>query len=207
MNKSLPEMSISLPEMIDMVFDLRGETLPANYAFPLWDELSRRVTKLADHEHVAVLPLRAAENNQQLLLNRRTKLAIRIPVGLIDETSELSGAQLNIAGYELTLGEIKLRPIQFYPTLHAHLTPADGDEAEFLTAIRAHFAALQISANTICGIRHALGDGTQLINGFSLVVHDLKANDSIRLQSAGYGAAKRFGCGIFMPYKVISDLE
>jgi hypothetical protein len=39
------------------------------------------------------------------------------------------------------------------------------------------------------------------------VVHDLKPEASILLQCAGMGEGRQFGCGIFMPYKVISDLE
>jgi CRISPR-associated protein Cas6 len=78
---------------------------------------------------------------------------------------------------------------------------------EFMGAVQAHFAALGISANTICGKRHTLSDGTQSVSGYSLVVHDLKPEASILLQSRGMGAGRRFGCGIFVPYKVISDFE
>ena len=200
-------MSKTTAEMIDLVFDLRGETLPASYPFALWAELVRAVPQLADNEQVCVLPLRGAENNEQILLSRRTKLVLRIPVALTDEVSALTGAQLHVSECMLSLGAMKIREIQPHPTLHAQLAAGVDDELEFMGSVQAHFAALEISANTICGKHRTLSDGRQSISGYSLVVHDLKPEASVLLQSVGMGEGRRFGCGIFMPYKVISDLE
>jgi CRISPR-associated protein Cas6 len=194
-------------EMIDLVFDLRGETLPHTYPFALWAELVKRVPQLAENEAVGVLPLKVARNRDVILLPKRTKLVLRLPQELMQPAAGLSGAQLDIAPGVLSLGEMKTRAIQPHPTLHAQLAAGSDDEMEFMAAVHAHFAALEISANTICGIRHTLSDGRQSISGYSLVVHDLKPEASIRLQCRGMGEGRQFGCGIFMPYKVISDLE
>ena len=52
----------------------------------------------------------------------------------------------------------------------------------------------------------ALND-TRAVQGYSLVIHDLKPEESLRLQGAGLGNNRFLGCGVFMPYKVISGLE
>jgi len=39
------------------------------------------------------------------------------------------------------------------------------------------------------------------------VIHNLKPEDSLRLQYTGLGSDRQYGCGIFVPYKVISDLS
>lgn len=200
-------MSTAITEMIDLVFDLRGETLPHTYPFALWAELVKRVPRLAEDETVAVLPLKVAANKDVVLLPKRTKLVLRVPQGLLQEAAALSGEQLDIPPGVLTLGEMKTREIQAHPTLHAQLAAGADDEMEFMEAVSARFSALGISANTICGIRRTLSDGRQSINGYSLVVHDLKPEASVLLQCAGMGEGRQFGCGIFMPYKVISDLE
>lgn len=200
-------MSTATTEMIDLVFDLRGETLPASYPFALWAELVRQVPQLAQNEQVGVLPLRASENNEIMLLPRRTKLVLRLPTSLVDAAASLVGTQLEIASHVLALGEAKMRELQPFPTLHAQLAAGTADEMEFMASVQAHFAALGISANTICGKRHTLSDGRQSVSGYSLVVHDLKPEASILLQCVGMGEGRRFGCGIFMPYKVISDRE
>ena len=200
-------MSKTTADMIDLVFDLSGETLPASYPFALWAELVRSVPQLAGNEHVNVLPLRTAENNELVLLSKRTKLVLRIPASLTQAAAALTGAQLNISGSSLSLGAMKRREIQPHPTLHAQLAAGVDDELEFMESVQAHFSALGISAHTICGKRRTLSDGRQSISGYSLVVHDLKPEASILLQCAGMGEGRQFGCGIFMPYKVISDLE
>jgi len=194
-------------EITDLVFELRGESLPASYPFALWAELVQRVPRLAESEYVSVLPLRAAQNDKLMLLSKRTKLVLRLPAHLLDAATLLAESQLEVSENILSVGKAKIRAIQPYPTLHAQLAAGADDEMAFLDTVQAHFTALEISANTICGIRRTLSDGRQSISGYSLVVHDLKPEASVRLQCAGMGEGKRFGCGIFMPYKVISDLE
>jgi CRISPR-associated protein Cas6 len=193
--------------MIDLVFDLRGETLPPDYPFALWAELARLVPELAKNEEVGVLPLKVSESGDHVLLAKRTKLVLRMPQNLVQTAAALAGARLDLARGMLTLGGMKTRELLPHPTLHAQLAAGSEDEMEFMEAVQARFAALAISANTICGRRRTLSDGRQSISGYSLVVHDLKPEASILLQSAGMGEGRRYGCGIFMPYKVISDLE
>lgn len=200
-------MSMATAEMIDLVFDLRGEALSATYPFALWAELVRHVPQLAESDQVGVLPLRVVENNGVMLLPKRSKLILRLPASLMNAAACLTGAQLDVSSHILALGEAKPRALQPYPTLHAQLAAGADDEMEFVQAVQAHFAALEISANMICGKRRTLTDGRQSISGYSLVVHDLKPDASILLQCVGMGEGRRFGCGIFMPYKVITDLE
>jgi len=39
------------------------------------------------------------------------------------------------------------------------------------------------------------------------VIHDLKPEASLRLQYTGLGSDRRYGCGVFVPYKVITGLD
>lgn len=199
--------------MIDLVFDLDGGTLPAAYPFALWEALICHVPQLAAEKFVGVLPLRAAENNEGMLLPKRAKLVLRLPVALVSRATALSGQQLNVAQsplrpgeYSLLLGKSKLRPIQPHPTLHAQLVTGATDELIFLDGVKKQLNAMGIAAGLICGKRHILSCVQQSIHGYSLVVHDLKPEASLQLQYAGLGDFRQFGCGIFLPYKVISGL-
>ncbi|MDD4929532.1 MAG: type I-MYXAN CRISPR-associated protein Cas6/Cmx6 [Gallionella sp.] len=196
-----------MSDISDLVFDLSGDSLPADYPFALWAALVRQVPSLAQDEQVGVLPLRGSENNARLLLNRRSKLVLRVPASLAEAASTLAGSHLEIADTRIGLGSVKRRAILPHPTLHAQLAAGAEDESEFLMAVQQHFAATGITANTLCGIRRTLTDGTASISGFSLVVHDLKPEASVLLQSTGLGEGRCYGCGIFTPYKVITDLE
>jgi CRISPR-associated protein Cas6 len=194
-------------EMIDVVFEISGETLPAAYPYKLWGELSRLIPQFGEHESVGVIPLRVAESKEGMLLPKRAKLVLRLPLELAELASTLTQKQLQVAGSELQLGACKIRPIQHYPTLHAHLVTGSEDEVEFVAEVEAALAAMEVKASLICGKRHSLTDGEREIRGYSLVLHDLTPEGSLRVQYVGLGRERRFGCGIFVPYKAISRIE
>ncbi len=189
-----------------MVFDLGGGILPTAYPFALWEALIRRVPQLAEEKSVGVLPLRAAESNEGMLLPKRAKLVLRLPLALAAHATALSGLQLDVGESTLQLGKGRLRPIQPYPTLHAQLVTGATDEMLFLEGINTQLSKMGIAARLICGKRRTLTDALRSIHGYSLVIHDLKPGASLQLQYAGLGEGRQFGCGIFVPYKVISGL-
>lgn len=195
-------------EMVDMMFDLEGGTLPATYRFALWAALLRHVPRLAEEKLVGVLPLRSTVNSQGMLLAKRAKLVMRIPATLAESAaSSLTGQRLDIDGSTLRLGDVKRRPIQPYPTIHAQLVTGSSDEVLFVEDIREQMGELGVAGKLICGKRLTVNCGQRSIHGYSLVLHDLKPDASLQLQYAGLGDDREFGCGIFVPYKVITGLS
>lgn len=199
-------MSADAAAVIDLAFDLEGRVLPDGYAFPLWAALTARVPALASLNEVAVLPLRTSPQGQDHLLSRRSKLVIRLPARAAKSAAALSASTLEISGHTLILGQAHARALQPYPTLHAQQVVGAQDEAAFLNETEATLAARGISANLICGQRRHLSDGNTEWHGYSLVVHDLSPDDSIRLQAEGLGPGRCHGCGVFTPYKAITGL-
>ncbi len=194
-------------EMIDVVFDISGGTLPTAYPYALWDELVRLAPQLGEDENVGVIPLRMATSKEGMLLQKRAKLVLRLPHALADIVSELAQKQMRVADSLIQLGSCKKRPISHYPTLHAHLVTGADDEIAFMEEVESALAEMEVEAKLICGQRLTLTNGERAINGYSLVLHDLSPEDSLRIQYSGLGEERRFGCGIFVPYKVISGLE
>lgn len=193
--------------MIDMVFELEGEALPIAYPFALWDELVQCAPQLANDDLVGVIPLRTVQSGENMLLPKRAKLAIRLPQAQTGIVSGLTGRELDISGNKLRLGTCQPRPIQPHSTLHAQLVIGTDDEADFLEETRADLEAMSIQGRLICGRRQTLSDNSHSLIGHSLVIYDLAPEASLHLQNAGLGAGRQFGCGIFMPYKIISGLE
>lgn len=193
--------------MIDVVFELSGDMLPAAYPYALWEELIRLIPEFAAAKDVGVVPLRMAEGNEGMLLPKRAKLTLRLPQALAEAASSLSQQQLRVAGNALQLGASKIREIQPFSTLHAQLVTGADDEIEFIAEIEAALAAMDVKAKLICGQRRSLADAERAITGYSLVLHDLTPDDSLQVQYAGLGAERRYGCGIFVPYKSISSFE
>ncbi len=200
-------MTDSKPVMTDAVFDVSGGTLPADYPFMLWEALLHHVPAFGSDDAVGVLPLRTAASEAGMLLPKRAKLVLRLPAPLAAHLDALSGKQLSIGDETLQLGSGRLRPIQAYPTLHAHLVNSTEDEVHFIREVTSTLAKMEIAGKLICGMRNILQAPGRTINGYSLVIHDLKPEASIRLQYIGLGADRNLGCGIFVPHKAITDLD
>jgi CRISPR-associated protein Cas6 len=198
----------NISEMIDMVFDLEGGTLPAAYRYALWNALLGQFPRLAEEMFVGVLPLRSTVSNQGMLLAKRAKLVMRMPTALAESAaSGLTGQQLDIDGNTMRVGDVKKRPIQPYPTIHAELVTGSDDEVLFVEDIKNQMEELGVAGKLICGKRVTVNSGQRSIHGYSLVLHDLKPEASLLLQYAGLGVDRQFGCGIFVPYKVITGLS
>ncbi|MEI7842173.1 MAG: type I-MYXAN CRISPR-associated protein Cas6/Cmx6 [Gallionellaceae bacterium] len=201
-------MTLAITEMIDAVYDVSGDTLPSHYAFPLWHELVRHVPTLASDPSIGVIPFKTAPSEAGLLLAKRAKLTIRLPASLASHASALNGKQLNIDGVSLQLGASKLKSIQSFTTLHSNLVASnDESEEQFLANVTKKLTELGAVGDLLCGLHGTMSTRDRTIRGFSLVIHNMKAEPSLRLQYLGLGADRQFGCGIFVPYKTITDLR
>jgi len=199
--------SIEAPNMIDVVFDLDGSTVPESYPFALWSELVRCLPWLRDEANAGILPLRGSASGENTLLSKRTKLALRVPAERAAQTFQLSGQQLDIHGSKLLVGKGKERQLQATTTLHAHLVESSLGEIEFLADMKQKLQDLNISCNLICDKHRKVRGEKQTLTGFGLVLHDLKPAASLQIQSIGLGGARHFGCGIFVPFKAITGLD
>ncbi len=194
--------------MLDLVFALNGRSLPANHAATLWREVVGVLPWLAAEEHAGLVPLRMPEQGEGVwFLPRRAKLALRVPAGRGADARGLSGRTLNVDGHPVEIGPAHERPLQPASTLHAMLVVSRCGEADFLDEAEAELRQRGIAGQLICGRRAGLERGEERIAGYSLVVHDLKPQDSLRLQCLGLGGERHLGCGIFVPYKEIADLD
>ena len=194
-------------EMVDMVFDLTGALVPENYSFSLWSEIARILPWLKEEKNAGILPLRGAASGNQILLSKRSKLILRIPVERAAQTAQLTGKQLNIGGGNLIVGKGKERELQPTTTLHSFMVESNLGEIEFLADIKQKLQAMSISCNLICDKYRKINDAEHSLTGFGLVLHDLKPQASMQIQRSGLGGARHFGCGIFVPFKAISGLD
>jgi len=193
--------------MIDLAFDLEGGTIPAAYRSALWRSLQSHAPQLAKEKLVGVLPLKSSTSSQGILLAKRAKLVIRMPTELAESAAaNLTGQQLDIAGSAVRVGFAKTRQIRPYPTIHA-LVAGPSDEVQFVEDISNQMKDLGVTGKLICGKRFTINDDQSSIQGYSLVLHDLKPEASLQLQYAGLGDERHLGCGIFVHYKVITGLS
>jgi len=193
--------------MTDLVFYLKGSFVPEGYAFALWDEVARILPWLAAEEQAGILPLRGSASGEGMLLAKRAKLVLRLPMERAAQAGILAGQELNVGSGVLQVGMAMERPLQPYTTLHAHLVESAEEEEMFLADVAVQLQELGIVCKWICGKHHTVKGAGQSLSGYSLVLHDLKPDASLLVQRAGLGGSRHFGCGIFVPYKAISGLD
>ena len=202
-----PVVTDSHQDMIDVVFDLDGAIVPGHYPFLLWAELLRCLPWLAEEAVAGVHPLRGSASGDNILLSKRTKLILRLPVSRVSQANKLTGQQLNIEGSMLVAGKAREKELQAATTLHAYTVETALSEVEFLADMRAKLQAMKIDCNLICDKFRKISNGKQTVSGFGLVLHDLKLPASLSIQRTGLGGARQLGCGIFVPFKAISGLD
>ena len=192
--------------MIDVAFDLKGSFVPAGYAFALWGEVARCLPWLDAEKLAGILPLRVAASGENMLLPQRAKLVLRLPAELAPQAKPLSGQELDVEGKALRVGKAREKSLQPHPTLHAQLVESNSEEDVFIADMADQLREMEVACKLICGIRRTIMGAKQSVVGYSLVLHDLKPDASLQIQRAGLGGKRRFGCGIFVPYKAISGL-
>lgn len=196
---------MSRTNAVDFVFAVRGDRIARDYALGLYRALARALPWLDDEALAGVHPLRGLTPCEQgLLVGGRTRLTLRAPVQRTADCERLQGAHIEVPS-PLEIGRISVRELLAYPVLHARLVVTGAlAEAEFVADVERAIAELDIDCEMIVGKRGELQAGEQRLVGFSLMLHGLSAEESLRVQEQGLGLHRRLGCGLFVPHKSIA---
>lgn len=201
-------MTLPTPEhdhdaVVEAVFPLQGKALPRDHAQALQHALAEHFPWLHSDVGAGIHPLKLVSGPESLaLLSPRTRLILRVNASRLDALKALAGVQLDVMGHALRLGDVHLRALQPLATLYAYRVAAStADEPVFMQAIEAELAALGIAGERVCGKRQSLRvDGVDMTT-FSMMLHALAPEQSLRLQQHGLGPHRLLGCGLFVPHK------
>ncbi len=195
-------------EVVDLAFSLAGSGVPEDYADALWRALSGALPWLADDEAIGVHPLaRVSPANGRCYLSKHARLTLRLASAQVERARALCGTRLEL-DEAVAVGEAKLRPLSAAKVMYSPFVAVGlADEAAFLAECRRQLAQLEIEAQPVVGKAHAMRVGDAAVHGFSLMLHGLRAEHSLRLQHAGLGAQRKRGCGIFVQHRSIAPLS
>jgi len=199
----------TVSEYRDLQFDLQGREIPADHGWLLSQALIARLPWLAQTPGAAIHPVHGAPSgrNDNLVINRRVKLVLRLPQARLDDAAQLSGQTLDLGTGPIVIGDLKMRPLTPYATLYAHFVDmGHGDEAEFLGAAQRELAAMAIPAGLICGKRRKMSTPEGFSEGYSLMLHDVSLAHALVVQEQGLGAHRLYGAGVFIPHKSIKEV-
>lgn len=198
-----------VPKVKDLVFDLSTGELPADHGYELFQELARHLPWLRETLGAAVLPVHGAPTgrNDNLVINKRVKLVLRLPVERVADAAMLVGKTLNTSADAFTVAGLKERLLTPYPTLYSPFVALGmADEVEFIAAAGAELAGLGVKAGMICGKPRKMCLLDEEVRGFSLMLHDVDLLQSLTVMEQGLGRYREYGCGIFVPHKSIKEV-
>lgn len=194
--------------MLDLVFALSGSRLPRDYGLSLWRALIDAVGWLAGEPTVGLHPVRGAATERGLLLSARAKLSLRLPERLAAQARQLQGVWLEVDGERLQLGPVNSRPLEAFPTLSAAFVATGApDELSHQEAVRELLERLGVPQRFICGRMRNLAGAAGQTSGGSVVLHQLRPEQSLRVQRLGIGPNRNLGWGLFLPHKTIHGID
>ncbi len=199
---------MSETEVVDLAFALTGRGVPEDYADLLWQALAKALPWFAEDAAAGVHPLARISSpaQGQCYLSKYARLTLRLAVHQVESARALCGMRLDL-DEALEVGEAKLRPLAPAKVIYSPFVAVGiVDEAAFLAECRRQMAALGVEAQPVVGKAQAMRAEGVAVHGFSLMLHGLRAEDSLRLQRAGIGMQRKRGCGIFLQHRSVAPV-
>jgi CRISPR-associated protein Cas6 len=219
--EEMPQEEAAISQtIVDFVFDINCRCLPVDHAYALSQAIAKALPWFVQEPQAGLHLILMAESgsgwirpespDELMYLSRRTKLTLRLPQRRIAEAQALSGMTLEVAGYSIKVGNAKQKSFSKMPVLMAKYVIANPEQDEEIF-LKTAVAEIQqkgiVCRKVLCGKTHRfkLPDGELFTR--SLMIADLKPQDSIILQEEGLGDGRKMGCGLFIPHKDIKPVN
>ncbi len=195
--------------VVDLFFHVQGKEVPVDHGYSLYSAISRILESgdedkwLHNADNVGLLPIRGHYAGQgKLMLDQHARFGLRLPVNLIPKVLRLAGKRLDVNGETLRVGVSTTSALIPAPVLYAHIvtTKNGADEGRFDAEIQRQLDTLNIKGKPTRGPRRIVTIKDKKVVGHSLLVNELTAEESIRLQEQGLGGRRKMGCGVFVPH-------
>jgi len=188
---------------VDLCFQVLGKTIPVDHGFALHGAISDVLSHFHEDQAVGLKLIRGRYIGDGMLdISPNSELVLRLAVGRIPEYIQLAGKQLKILGHNLTVGVPKTKALIPNVALYSHLvTTRNGDVQErFEKEIAKQMVNLNIQGKLSVGERKTFRVHVKQVVGYTLLVSELNAGESINLQENGLGGRRKMGCGFFEPF-------
>jgi CRISPR-associated protein Cas6 len=199
----MSDLQVLAASMVDVSFPLQGKVLPREHAQALSQALCERMPWLHADPFAGVHPVKLVPGNQaQALISLRTRLLLRVSTQRREEMRALEGCELRLGDQKLVLGQAHFRELLPHSTLYAYRVAArSSDEVAFMAEVDTALADMSVTGMRVCGKHQHMALQSADLHAFSLMLHALVPEQSLRLQQHGIGPHRLLGCGIFVPHK------
>jgi CRISPR-associated protein Cas6 len=194
--------------MRDLQFDLVGLELAGDHGQLLHDEIARHLPWLPTCAGAGILAIHGADSGHgSLMISRRTRLWLRLPLDRAEEARALVGKELALGYAPIRIGAMQIKPLSPFGYQYSPFVDlGTADEQGFMIAAQRELDALSIRCGMIPGKARKMHTSQGEVSGYSLMLHDLSLGDSVRLQEQGMGGHRLMGCGLFVPHKSIKEV-
>jgi len=189
---------------VDVLFELSGSHVPADYATALAVAVSAALPWFAAEPRAGIHPLRAAPSTHgTLVLARRARLVVRVPDARATQALALAGRRLDLQG-EPSRSARPSEALAPSATLYAQRVATGArDEPEFQGDVVRWLADSACAANSSRAgcVRSRRGQGSRGLRPGAArpCSRRLVARAGRRI-----GGERRLGFGIFVPHKAIA---
>lgn len=205
---------------VDMVFRIQCPRLPVDHAYDLLQAVATELPWFTEETGAGIHSIYGAGSGNGWLrpprgqdgilhLSKRVRLILRVPQSRVEQCVALCGVMLQVADYRLMVNSYSLRAIQPTPTLFARgvTTAVDETEASFLERIHHNLLDLGMTVPKLLpGLTHEIQLPGQNLRVRSLLLADVSAADSVKLQEIGFDENRKLGCGLFVPHKSVASV-
>ena len=211
-------------DVVDLVYRIKCRGIPLDHAYSFSTAILDRLPWLSEESQAGIHLIHGAESgngwirpqdgaNELLHLSHRSRMTLRVPRHRLDDARALSGATLNIDGYQLAVGDASIKLFIALPTQFArYVVVPEGieqeDEEAFMGYVVEQLAALDIKVRKmLCGRTHSIYQPGGNLYTRSVMLADLEVEEAVKLQQEGIGEHKKTGCGLFIPHKGIKAVH
>ena len=189
---------------IDLCFHLRGEQLPVDHGYALYSALSHALPIIHEDSEVGVRLIRGRYIGGGILdISPHSELILRLPAQSLPSYLKLAGKTLEVFGQTLCVGVPKAKSLIPSVALAAHLvsTRNGNDQTRFEGEMENQMGKLGVNGRLTVGRRRTFEVHGKQVVGYSVMVSELTAEESLTLQEAGLGGRRKMGCGFFEPWE------
>jgi CRISPR-associated protein Cas6 len=189
---------------VDLCFQVIGKHVPVDHGYALYGAISRILPIFHEDEATGLKLIRGRYLGEGLLdISPSSELILRLPLSRIAHYLTLAGKRLEVGGHRLTIGVMQTRDLIPAVALYAHLvTTKNGtDQERFEAEVGNQMNAMDIRGKFTVGKRRTFSIHDKQVVGYSTLVFELTAQESIAVQESGIGGRGKMGCGFFEPWR------
>ena len=216
------------PEYVDLRFPMNWDaplssvTLSVDSGYAMFSVVSALAPTIHSNPAFGIHPIHGKLiGARHLRPTEQTELVVRLAVSNIPQVLPLVHKRFSIEGASGAFGAPTVQPLIPASALIARLVTIKNalTPDSFLEGCRKSLARLEIrgsphllprqhpsaleggAGGSERWVRRTLRVGARIVVGYALAVTELDADESIRLQVSGIGGRRRFGCGVFVPWR------